>query len=210
MRSEPSGAKRPVRVLLLEDSDADADLIARELRRSTTPVMIERVDSRPAFIYALETFLPDVVLSDHSLGQFDSHAALDLLRAERPATPFIVVTGALTGSLTGAAIRAGAEDVVLKADLGSLVPSISTALAVRRPLQSLSKRQLEVLRMIAEGHRTRDIADRLGLGVKTVESHRYALMKRLNVGSVVSLVCYAVRVGLIPLDPGIRHADSTR
>ena len=51
------------------------------------------------------------------------------LRAERPATPFIVVTGALTGSLTGAAIRAGAEDVVLKADLGSLVPSISTALS---------------------------------------------------------------------------------
>lgn len=205
MRSEPSGAKRPVRVLLLEDSDADADLIARELRRSTTPVMIERVDSRPAFIYALETFLPDVVLSDHSLGQFDSRAALELLRAESPATPFIVVTGALTGSLTGAAIRAGAEDVVLKADLGSLVPSISTALSVRRPLQSLSKRQLEVLRMIAEGHRTRDIADRLGLGVKTVESHRYALMKRLNVGSVVSLVCYAVRVGLIPLDPGIRE-----
>jgi len=87
VRSEPSVAKRPVRVLLLEDSDADADLIARELRRSTTPVMIERVDSRPAFIYALETFLPDVVLSDHSLGQFDSHAALELLRAERPATP---------------------------------------------------------------------------------------------------------------------------
>jgi len=205
VRSEPSTAKRTVRVLLLEDSDADAELVSRELRRSSIPIVVERADSRESFIYALETFLPDVVLSDHSLGEFDSHAALALLRAARPATPFIIVTGALPGSLTGAAIRAGAEDVVLKADLGGLSASISSALAVRRPLQSLSRRQLEVLRMIAEGHRTRDIADQLGLGVKTIESHRYALMKRLNVGSVVSLVCYAVRVGLIPLESRIRE-----
>jgi DNA-binding NarL/FixJ family response regulator len=205
VRSESSTAKRPVRVLLLEDSDADAELVSRELRRSSMPVVMERADSRESFIYALETFLPDVVLSDHSLGEFDSQSALALLRAARPATPFIIVTGALPGSLTGAAIRAGAEDVVLKADLGGLSASISSALAVRRPLQTLSRRQLEVLRMIAEGHRTRDIADQLGLGVKTIESHRYALMKRLNVGSVVSLVCYAVRVGLIPLESRIRE-----
>lgn len=191
----------PVRVLLLEDSDADADLIARELRRLSWPTAIERVDSKAAFTAALDNFSPDVVLCDHALAQFDPHAALELLRARRPATPFIIVTGALNQALTGTAIRAGAEDVVLKADLGGLGSSISRALAVRQPLQSLSKRQLEVLRMIAEGHRTRDIAKRLGLGVKTVESHRYALMKRLRVGSVVSLVHYAIRVGLIPLDP---------
>lgn len=188
-----------VRVLLLEDSDADADLIARELRRLSMPTAIERVDSQAAFAAALDNFSPDVVLCDHALAQFDSHAALELLRAARPATPFIIVTGALTGAVTGTAIRAGAEDVVVKADLGGLGTSISRALAVRRPLQSLSKRQLEVLRMIAQGHRTRDIARRLGLGVKTVESHRYALMKRLRAGSVVSLVHYAIRVGLIPL-----------
>lgn len=205
MPDQSSAAKKPIRVLLLEDSDADAELISSELRRSSTPAVIERVDSRAAFLYALETFSPDVVLSDHSLGHFDSHAALELLRAARPATPFIIVTGALPGSLTGAAIRAGAEDVFLKADLGDLGASISGALNVRRPLQSLSKRQLEVLRMIAEGHRTRDIAHRLGLGVKTVESHRYALMKRLKASSVVSLVCYAVRVGLIAIDPGVRE-----
>ena len=201
MRSDHSPANKPVRILLLEDSDADAELIARELRRFSMSIRVERVDSKAAFVAALESFSPDVVLCDHALAQFDSHAALELLRAARPATPFIIVTGSLIGALTGAAIRAGADDVVLKADLGGLGASISTALTVRRPLQALSKRQREVLRMIAEGHRTRDIANRLGLGVKTVESHRYALMKRLRVGSVVSLVRYAIRVGLIPLDP---------
>jgi DNA-binding NarL/FixJ family response regulator len=165
------------------------------------PTSMERVGSEAAFIGALESHSPDVVLCDYTLAQFDSQAALELVRDALPATPFIIVAGTIGGTPTGNAIRAGVEDVVLKADLGGLGASISSALAVRRPLQRLSRRQREVLRMIAEGHRTRDIASRLGLGVKTVESHRYALMKRLGLGSVVSLVRYAIRVGLIPLDP---------
>ena len=55
--------------------------------------------------------------------------------------------------------------------------------------------------MVAEGHRTRDIANRLRLSVKTVESHRGEIMKRLRVHDVVSLARYAIRVGLIPLTP---------
>jgi DNA-binding NarL/FixJ family response regulator len=199
-----SPTNHPVRILLLEDNDADAALIARELQRSRLPALIERVNSEPAFTAALETFLPDVVLSDHKLARFDSHSALELLRAIRPAVPFIIVTGALSGALTGAAIRAGAEDVVLKSHLSALADSIFNALAVREPLQTLSARQREVLRMIAEGYRTRDIAARLGVRAKTIESHRYGLMKRLHTGSVVSLVRYAIRVGLIPLDPDSR------
>jgi DNA-binding NarL/FixJ family response regulator len=200
VRSAHSPAKQPVRVLLLEGSGADAEIIAHELRHISMPTVIERVDSRTAFIAALDNFSPDVVLCDHSLAQLDSHSALKLVRETRPATPFIIVTGPLIGALTGTAIRAGAEAVVSKTNLGVIGPSISNALAVRAPLQSLSRRQLEVLRMIAEGHRTREIAGRLGLGVKTVESHRYALMKRLRAGSVVSLVRYAIRVGLVPLE----------
>jgi DNA-binding NarL/FixJ family response regulator len=58
---------------------------------------------------------------------------------------------------------------------------------------------VEVLRLVAEGRRTRDIAKKLGLSVKTVESHRGEIMKRLRVHDVVSLVRYAIRVGLSPL-----------
>ena len=199
MRSYQS-PPQPVRVLLLEESAADAEIIARELRHISMPTVIERVDSRTAFIAALENFFPDVVLCDHPLAQLDSHSALELVREARPATPVIIVTGAQIEALTGTAIRAGAEAVVSKTNLGVIGPSISNALAVREPLQTLSRRQLEVLRMIAEGHRTRDIAGRLGLGVKTVESHRYALMKRLRFASVVGLVRYAIRVGLVPLE----------
>jgi DNA-binding NarL/FixJ family response regulator len=201
VRIVPGPTNAAVRILLLEDSRADADLIARELGRSEMQAILERVDSEASFTAALDSFAPDVVLSDHALAQFDSQAALETLRATRPATPFIIVTGAQLGAITSASIRAGADDVVFKTHLGGLAASISRALAVRRPLRILSTRQIEVLKLVAEGYRTRDIADRLGLRVKTVESHRYALMKRLNIDSVVGLVRFAFQVGLIPLDP---------
>jgi DNA-binding NarL/FixJ family response regulator len=202
VRIVPDQRSKEVRVLLLEDSRVDADLIARELSRSEMQVLLERVDSEASFTAALDTFAPDVVLSDHALGQFNSHAALDTLRAIFPATPFIIVTGSQLSSMTSASIRAGADDVVFKTHLGGLAASISHALEVRRPLGTLSTRQVEVLKLVAEGYRTRDIANRLGLRIKTVESHRYALMKRLHMDSVVGLVRFAIRVGLIPLDPG--------
>lgn len=198
MQSEPGTTKKTLRVLLLEDSEADAELISHELQRSGMTIMMGRVDSAEAFTAALHSFAPDIVLSDHSLAQFDSRAALEILRAVRPTAPFIIVTGAVTGGQTVAAIRAGAEDLILKAYLSRLVPSISDALAVRRPLHRLTDRQIQVLRLVAEGYRTRDIANRLGLSVKTIESHRGEIMKRLRVHDVVTLVRYAIRVGLIP------------
>jgi DNA-binding NarL/FixJ family response regulator len=202
VRIVPDPTNKAIRILLLEDNRVDADLIARELGRSEIHVLLERVDSEASFIAALDTFAPDVVLSDHALAQFNSQSALETLRAISPATPFIIVTGSQLGSITSASIRAGADDVVFKTHLGGLAASISHALAMRRPLGMLSNRQVEVLKLVAEGYRTRDIANRLGLRVKTVESHRYALMKRLHEDSVVGLVRFAIRVGLIPLDSG--------
>jgi DNA-binding NarL/FixJ family response regulator len=202
VRIVPRPTNKAVRILLLEDSRVDADLIARELARAEMQVVLERVNSEASFTAAIDSFGPDVVLSDHALAQFDSEAALQTLRAICPATPFIIVTGAQLGGMTSSSIRAGADDVVFKTHLGGLAASISHALAMRRPLRTLSTRQIEVLKLVAEGHRTRNIADRLGLRVKTVESHRYALMKRLHIASVVGLVRFAIQVGLIPLDPG--------
>jgi len=196
----PAPTNNAVRILLLEESRVDADRIACELGRSEMPAIMERVDSEASFTDAIDSFAPDIVLSDYAVAQFHSQAALETLRATCPATPFIIVTGAQLGAVTRASIRAGADDVVSKTHLVGLAASISRALAMRRPLRTLSRRQIEVLKLVAEGYRTRDIANRLGLRVKTVESHRYALMKRLHVDSVVGLVRFAIQVGLIPLD----------
>ena len=195
--SAPNATKKPLRVLLLEDNEADAALISHELTRSGMRILLAQVDSAESFTAALKSFAPDVVLSDHSLAQFDSRAALEVLREVRPTAPFIIVTGNLIDAQAGTAIRAGAEDVILKTHIRGLEASITNALAARRRLHTLTERQIEVLKLVAEGHRTREIARRLGLSIKTIESHRSEIMKRLRIHDVVHLVRYAIRVGLI-------------
>jgi DNA-binding NarL/FixJ family response regulator len=188
---------KAIRILMLENSEADAELMRHELDRAGLLALTERVESEEAFAPAVREFEPDVVLSDHTLGQFHSRVAQQILRDLRPTAAFIIVTGAISGAQSVEAIRAGAEDLVLKANLGRLGSSIEEALAVRRPLHKLTGRQVEVLTLVAEGHRTREIAKRLRLSVKTVESHRGEIMKRLKMHDVVSLVRYAMRVGLV-------------
>lgn len=182
---------------MLEDSEADAEMIRHHLLRSGLATVTERVDTENAFASAIRDFLPDVVLSDHSLGMFDAQSALELLRRVRPTTPLILVTGSVNSDTTVACIRAGAEDLITKTNLSQLAASITRAVQLRRPLDKLTPRQVEVLRMVAEGHRTREIALRLKLSVKTVESHRGEIMKRLEIHDVVGLVRYAIRVGLV-------------
>ena len=188
---------KPLRVLLLEESESDADLIRHELQRSGMKTTVERVDSAEAFTAALHSFAPDVVLADHSAAQFDSRSALELVREVRPTAPFIMIAKAPTGAQTIGAIRAGAEDLILREYLNRLVASITDALAIRGPLYKLTDRQIEVLKLVAEGLRTREIAKRLSLSVKTVESHRGEIMKRLGIHDVVSLVRYAIRNKII-------------
>jgi len=188
---------KPLRVLLLEDNETDANLIQHELQRSEMAAVTERVDSEPEFRRAIAEFEPDVVLSDHTLARFNAPAALAIVRTVRPTTPFIIVAGSLNGDSTIACIRGGAEDVILKSNIRRLVTSITTAMTVRRPLEKLTSRQLEVLTLVAQGNRTREIANRLNVSVKTVESHRGEIMKRLGLHDLVSLVHFSVRVGLV-------------
>jgi DNA-binding NarL/FixJ family response regulator len=189
---------KPLRVLLLEDDPADAELVADAMLRGGMTVVTERVDSHEGFSRALREFVPDVVLSDHALSQFDARAALAVLQEIRPTAPLIVVAGALDEGTAAACVRAGAEDFVLKGNLARLAPAIESALAVRRRLERLTPRQIEVLRFMAIGRTTPEIARELGLSAKTIETHRGEIMKRVGIHDIVGLVRYAIRVGLVP------------
>jgi DNA-binding NarL/FixJ family response regulator len=193
--------KTTTRVLVLEDSEADAELIVAELTRAGLEVVTKRVDSRETFTAALRDFAPDVVLCDHAVASFDAHAAMDIVRTIRPAVPLIVVTGASDERMTIDWLRSGVEDVLLKAHLSQLPAAITSALAVHHRLGELTPRQLQVLKLVAEGHSTPEIARRLRLSTKTVETHRTELMRRLGIHDVVRLVRYAVRLGLVSSEP---------
>lgn len=187
----------PASVLLIHENDAEAEAIARELTASGMEVTRVPAATREALVAALATTSPDVVISDHSPERFSACEVMDVLRYERPETAVIVVAEMVTGLAAVSCLRAGVEDLVLKRNIKRLPEAIVRAMEKRRALTKLTGRQIEVLRLVAEGHRTREIAERLNLSVKTVESHRGEVMKRLEMHDVVSLVRYALRVGLI-------------
>jgi DNA-binding NarL/FixJ family response regulator len=187
--------------VLLHENDADAEAVIHELTAAAMNVTRSHANSREAFKGEVASQSPDVVLSDYSPEKFSACDIIDVLRYERPQTPVIVVTESVTGLAAVSCLRAGAEDIVLRKNVKRLPAAIEKAIERRSPLAKLTNRQIEVLRLVAEGHRTRDIADRLKLSIKTVESHRGEVMKRLGIHDVVSLVRYALRVGLIPAAP---------
>jgi DNA-binding NarL/FixJ family response regulator len=191
----------PTNVLLLHGNEAEADFFARELATSGMSVKKGLSDSRETLKSFLTEVQPDVVLSDYSPDRFSACEILEVLRLESPQVPLIVVTDNVTGIAAVSCLRAGAEDIVIKKNVQRLPSAIATAIERRSLLTKLTPRQIEVLRLVGEGYRTRDIAERLGLSVKTVESHRGEVMKRLGMHDVVSLVRYALRVGLIPVAP---------
>jgi DNA-binding CsgD family transcriptional regulator len=135
------------------------------------------------------------------VGQLGLAAILAAVRTVRPAVPVILLAGSGEEHRTAAWIRAGIEDVVRRDPMGPAADAVQHALEVRRPLARLSPRQIEVLRLITEGLTSREIAARLRLSEKTVETHRSAVAQRLGIRDVAGLVRYAVRVGLTSLAP---------
>src|SRR5271169_3383036 len=118
----------PLRVLMVEDSEDDAALLARVLRRGGYDVTLERVDSPAAMGAAIEREKWDLVICDFSMPHFSGMDALKLLRAKDSEIPFIFVSGTIGEETAVAALKLGAQDYVMKGNLKRLLPSIEREL----------------------------------------------------------------------------------
>jgi DNA-binding NarL/FixJ family response regulator len=185
-----------LKVLLLEDDSLDAELVAHAVRGAAPESTVRLVDTSAEFARALDEFIPDVILSDHSVGDFNALDAFRLAQSRVPGSPFILVSGVFEQQASEC-LQAGADDFVHKAMLNRLGPAITTAMSRRAPLRKLSRRQREVLQLLAAGLSTREIAAHLQVSIKTVETHRSQLMLRLGIHDVAGLVRYAVQVGVV-------------
>jgi len=122
----------PLRVLIVEDSEADALLLVRELKRGGYEPTYERVDTASATKAALERQSWDLVIGDHSMPGFSGTAALALLRERGLDVPFICVSGTISEEQAVATMKAGASDYVAKGQLTRLVPAIERELREAR------------------------------------------------------------------------------
>ncbi len=128
--------KEKLRVLIVEDVESDVEILKHELIKNRAQFTDLVVETKTAFIEALQNFLPDIILSDYSLPKFDGMKALQLRNEIAPAIPFILVTGSTNEEIAVECMKAGADDYIIKGNLSRLVPAIEAAIEKKAIIQA--------------------------------------------------------------------------
>jgi diguanylate cyclase (GGDEF)-like protein/PAS domain S-box-containing protein len=128
----------PLRLLLVEDVPAEAELVVREFARYAIACDWRRVDTELGLIQEIATLRPHVIVSDFSLPRFDGLSALRIARAHAPDVPFIFLSGTIGEETAIESLRSGAMDYLLKNNIARLVPAVER---VRREMQSRMERR---------------------------------------------------------------------
>ena len=223
----------PSDVLLVEDHRIVRDGVRAMLERAEDFRVVGEVESGTEAVQFCRRNAPDVVVMDRSLPDLNGMAATEEILRNAPNTKIVILSMHEDDKSVIGAIRAGARGFVLKkASLGDLVdalravakggsylsPQVSDKLLSRiqrgdmetaklpDTLDVLSPRELQVLRMVAEGKTSKDIAGVLNLGLQTVRSYRKTMMKKLGVNNVASLTHLAMAAGLSPQAAPAREA----
>lgn len=211
-----------IRVVLADDHTlVRAGIRALLDRMPDVEVVGEAGDGREA-LAQVAAMHPDILLADIAMPGMSGLEATERLRQEYPRVRVIMLSMHANEEYVLQALRAGASGYLLK-DAASveldlairaavagqtyLSPAISrqiiesymTRVGGGTPPEPLTPRQREILRHIAEGRSTKEIAYALQISVKTVETHRTQLMERLDIHDVAGLVKYAMRAGIVPL-----------
>lgn len=211
----------PLRLLLVDDHEVVRRGMAALLDGNEGwQIVGEAADGRSAVQLAPQV-QPDVVVMDVGMPELNGFEATRQILKILPGTEILILTLHDGEQLVREVIDAGARGYVLKSDAGRQLVAAVRSLARHQPYFTseiaarvyaetrqaprrgrpaavgLTRREREVLQLLAEGHNNRKVADRLGLSVKTIETHRARLMRKLGVGSLAELVRYAVREGIV-------------
>lgn len=215
-----------IRVLLADDHTLVRAGIRSLLGEIPTVDVVAEAGSGQQAVELAATLNPDIVLMDVSMQDLGGLDAAEAIMKKSPSTRVIMLSMYDAEEYVTRAFRVGASGYVLKdaapeelefalraVSSGEtyLSPRVSSRVVERYAgrsvenrgepgLDLLSPRQIEILKAIAEGGSTKEIAFDLGVSVKTVETHRAQIMERLDTRDIAGLVRFAVRVGLVSLD----------
>jgi DNA-binding NarL/FixJ family response regulator len=214
--------ENPIRVLIADDHALVREGIRRVLDDDPGfDVVAEAADGRQAIARVDETE-PDVAILDISMPELSGLEAARRLRDEHPALKVLILSMHDESEYVMRAVHAGAAGYLLKDDAGPALlrqavravhagdsffsPAVATRLteALRGgssgagdPLELLTARELEVLRLVAGGNSNKQIAAELGISRRTVESHRESLMRKIEIRTVAGLTRFALEHGLL-------------
>ena len=218
-----SAKKQIIKVLVADDHPVVRKGVQTCLaKQGKIRIVGEAVDGDEALLKARE-LSPDVVLMDISMPGLNGLAVTEMLRKEAPDMKVLILSVHSNKEYIFRVIQAGAHGYVSKeAPPDELIRAIQTVYegephfsediaraalsefvssgGKKEPFAQLTAREREVLVLISEGYSNKEIADRLGIGVRTIETHRERIMRRLNIHSVAGLTKYAIANGLVSLE----------
>jgi DNA-binding NarL/FixJ family response regulator len=210
-----SAAGQPIRVVLADDHDLVRSGIKALLSMVERVEVIAEARDGQELVTLVSALKPDVVMTDISMPGMDGIAAIDEIHAKHPEVRLLVLSMYDTVDFVKRAVANGACGYLMKDappfELEQALRSVmatgsyfSPAIAQRllQPSEptvddELTHRQVEILKLIAQGKASKEIAYELGLSPKTVDVHRARIMERLRLNDIASLTLYAVRKGLI-------------
>jgi len=120
--------KEPIKILIIEDNTDDAYLIIRQLTKSDLSFISEVVETRKTFEHSLDTFCPDIILSDYSLPSFDALTAFEIIKSRNLNIPFIIISGTIGEENAVMLIKKGVTDFSSKNNLPALSQKVNRAL----------------------------------------------------------------------------------
>ncbi len=215
--------KKPYRIVIAEDHTILREGLRSMLSSNPDLEIVGEADNGRDAIRRADELRPNLVLMDLSMPKMNGLDAIAEVKSRCPDTKLLVLTIHKAEEYVFESLKAGADGYLLKdathAELmlavGNILdgkryisPGISGRLIERylegqKPLRSelssdiITRRERQILKLIAEGHKNKDIADYLCISVKTVEKHRANLMKKLDLHSASALTAFAMEKGLI-------------
>jgi DNA-binding NarL/FixJ family response regulator len=207
-----------IRILIADDHDVVRSGLRQILEAQPNwEVVAEASDGKDAITKAIDA-KPDVAVLDYSLPLANGVEVTRQIRARLPRTEVLIFTMHDNETLIQELLKAGARGYLLKSDARRYLIGAIESLALHRPFftakvsealldsfltkpsregSSLTNRERSVVQLIAEGHTNKQIAHILDISLKTVETHRASVMRKLNLSSSAALVRYAIRNNIV-------------
>ncbi len=211
-----------IKILLVDDHAIMRDGIRALLSLYDDIEIVGEASEGTEAIEKTQELMPDVVVMDIAMPGMDGLEATRRIKKNNPEVKILVLTQHDNREYILSAIKAGTAGYIPKKALGSelvsairavckgesfLYPSAAATLikdylrrADEEPYDRLTAREREILKLIAEGHTSREIADRLFISLKTVLGHRTKIMQKVDIHNRTELIRYAMRKGLIGMD----------